>query len=127
MDDAHFMAALTYVALNPVRAGLIARAEDWPWASTRAHLRGVDDALVRVAPLAGRGWNFAGLLREAEACAAQSPAGWDALRASEGTGRPLGTADFVADLERRLGRPIARRSPGRKPVQPGAPQPGLFG
>jgi hypothetical protein len=29
---------------------------------------------------------------------------------------PLGTADFVTGLERRLGRPIARRAPGRKAV-----------
>ena len=36
------------------------------------------------------------------------------LREAEGIGRPLGTADFVAQLERRLGRPIARRAPGRK-------------
>ena len=30
MDDAHFVTALRYVALNPVRARLAARAEDWP-------------------------------------------------------------------------------------------------
>jgi hypothetical protein len=29
------------------------------------------------------------------------------LRKAEGIGRPLGTADFVIELERRLGRPIA--------------------
>jgi hypothetical protein len=33
------------------------------------------------------------------------------LRKAEGVGRPLGTADFVIELERRLGRPIARRGP----------------
>ena len=38
------------------------------------------------------------------------------LRGAEGIGRPLGTADFVSELERRLGRPIARRAPGRKAV-----------
>ena len=36
------------------------------------------------------------------------------LRQAEGIGRPLGTADFVTELERRLGRPIARRAPRRK-------------
>ena len=41
--------------------------------------------------------------------------GFARFRAAERTGRPLGTPDFVADLERRLGRPIARRAPGRKP------------
>jgi putative transposase len=38
------------------------------------------------------------------------------LRKAEGIGRPLGTADFVSELERRLGRQIARRAPGRKTV-----------
>ena len=39
------------------------------------------------------------------------------LRLAEGSGRPLGTADFVTSLERLLGRPIARRAPGRKDGQ----------
>jgi hypothetical protein len=38
------------------------------------------------------------------------------LREAEGIGRPLGTAGFLTELERRLGRPIARRAPGRKAV-----------
>jgi hypothetical protein len=38
------------------------------------------------------------------------------LRLAEGSGRPIGTADFVTGLERLLGRPIARRAPGRKPT-----------
>jgi len=39
------------------------------------------------------------------------------LRAAEGSGRPLGNAEFIAGLERVLGRPIARRAPGRKPKE----------
>jgi REP-associated tyrosine transposase len=38
MDEEHFLAALAYVPLNPVRARLVARAGDWRWSSTRAHL-----------------------------------------------------------------------------------------
>jgi hypothetical protein len=41
---------------------------------------------------------------------------FSSLREAEGIGRPLGTAGFVTELERRLGRPIARRAPGRKAV-----------
>jgi hypothetical protein len=37
------------------------------------------------------------------------------VRDSERIGRPLATAEFVAGLERLLGRTIARRAPGRKP------------
>lgn len=31
--DAHFLEASRYVALNPVRAGLVSRPEDWTWSS----------------------------------------------------------------------------------------------
>lgn len=77
----------------------------------RAHLAGRDDALATVKPVLDRTENFADLLRTDpadEKC-------FTPLRRAERTGRPLATADFVADLERRLGRPIARRTPGRKP------------
>jgi hypothetical protein len=43
MDELHLISAVFYVSLNPVRARLVARAEDWPWSSVRAHLNGVDD------------------------------------------------------------------------------------
>ncbi len=48
MDEDHLMAAARYVALNPVRARLVARADDWRWSSARAHLQGRDDGLVTV-------------------------------------------------------------------------------
>jgi hypothetical protein len=51
MDEPHLLAATRYIALNPVAAGLVSRAEDWPWSSARAHLAGEDDELATVAPL----------------------------------------------------------------------------
>ena len=51
MDEPYLLAAARYVELNPVRAGLVADAADWPWSSARAHLSGRDDRLVQVAPL----------------------------------------------------------------------------
>jgi len=50
MDEPHLLAATRYIALNPVAAGLVSRAEDWPWSSARAHLAGEDDELATVAP-----------------------------------------------------------------------------
>ena len=110
MDESHLLAAVRYVSLNPVRARLTPRAEDWAWSSVRAHLAGADDELVKVRPVLERVDRFADLLRTDP-----DDTGFKALRASEGSGRPLGNADFVAGLERLLGRPIARRAPGRKP------------
>ena len=51
MDEQHLHHAARYVALNPVRARLCDRAEEWLWSSAKAHLAGKDDGLVRVAPL----------------------------------------------------------------------------
>ena len=112
MDEAHLAHAMRYVALNPVRARLVARAEDWGWSSVRAHLTGEDDALVRVAPSLDRYGDFAAFLG--------SPADytdvWRLLRQSETTGRPLGNADWIAVLETKTGRTLApqKRGPKRK-------------
>lgn len=109
MDAGHTLAAARYGELNPVRAGLAATARDWPWSSARAHLTGRDDDLVEVRPLLDQAPDWAafldGGLRDEER---------EALRSGERTGRPLGSGDFVAGLEHKLGRPLARRKPGPK-------------
>ena len=38
LDAAHYWAAICYVERNPVSAGMVAAAWDWPWSSARAHL-----------------------------------------------------------------------------------------
>ena len=47
----HLIRAVRYVGLNPVGARLVSRPEEWKWSSVRAHLSGVDDALVTVRPV----------------------------------------------------------------------------
>ena len=48
----HLLAAASYIVLNPVRAGLVERPDDWRWSSYRA-TAGLDDApgLLDVEPL----------------------------------------------------------------------------
>jgi len=110
MDEGHLLACARYVELNPVRARLVARAENWPWSSARAHLAGRDDGVARVLPLLDRAGDWSEFLADG-----LSEAEHKAIRAGERTGRPLGSAEFVADLEQRLGRVLARRKPGPKP------------
>jgi putative transposase len=107
MDEDHLIAAARYVPMNPVRAGLVARAQDWPWSSAGAHLAGRDDGLVVTQPLLDRIEDFAAFLAEGEVAEASV-----ALRAAETTGRPLGNQAFIQDLERILGRRLARGRPG---------------
>ena len=47
--------------------------------------------------------------------AAGAGADAEAIRRSTHTGRPLGAADFVADLERALRRPLAAQKGGHPP------------
>jgi putative transposase len=109
MDEQHLLAALRYVELNPVRAGLVACPGDYRWSSARAHLEGKDDLLVRVEPMLSYIGDWSAYLvldvDEAEAEAA-------ALRLHGRTGRPLGSADFIAGLETSLGRFLRKRRPG---------------
>ena len=33
-DENHFQKAVDYIHMNPVRAGLVSKANEWPWSST---------------------------------------------------------------------------------------------
>lgn len=111
MDEEHLFAALRYVALNPVRARLVERAEDWIWSSTRALIAGRDDHVVRVAPALERIGDFAAFLGEQfdEAMT------YAALRKAESIGRPVGSSAWLADMEARTGMKLAlgKRGPMR--------------
>lgn len=114
MDEEHLMAAARYVALNPVRARLVARAQDWRWSSVRAHLAGRDDAYVTVAPILTRcAGEFADLI-ETE----PSPQQMAALRAAETIGRPLGPESFLDRIAKQTGRDArpAKRGPKKKGI-----------
>jgi putative transposase len=101
------------VSLNPVRARLVERAQDWRWSSTRAHLRGKEDGITALDPIRDRFPHFADLLAsdpEAELFAR--------LRAAESIGRPLGNNRFLAGIERLAGRLLKPGKRGPKPLGP---------
>lgn len=109
LDDAHLWAAVKYVELNPVRAGLVSRAEDYPWSSARAHAWGRCDSLL------SKDRPFPGPIRDWSAWLSSGvdEATADRIRHNTSTGRPTGCKSFVEDLEAKLGRPLrsARRGP----------------
>jgi putative transposase len=72
-------------------------------------MAGRDDGLVRVAPLLERVGRFTDLIG-----LEGDDTKFAALREAEGTGRPLGSADFIGELERRIGRQLRKQKPGRK-------------
>jgi putative transposase len=111
MDEPHLHAALRYVALNPVRAGLVQRPEDWPWSSVRAHYARQDDHVVKVAPGLERVGDFRAFLGEAF----DEAASYAALRKAEGLGRPVGSPGWLAAMEQESGLALVPGKRGPKP------------
>lgn len=110
--------ALAYVDLNPLRAGLVRRAEEYEWSSAAVHLTGADnDPLVD-----SWEWGQLGLTREwGEILAESGRRGeGEALREATYSGLPYGNERFVREMEQQLNRRLHRRSPGPQPKAPRA-------
>ncbi len=114
LDEAHLWAAVKYIELNPVRARLVRRAENYAWSSAAAHVFRTPDPLLhpdRPFPDLERvggdwgAWLAEGLEQETV----------DKLRRDTNTGRPCGSETFLKTLESRLKRNLIPRKPGRKP------------
>ena len=106
-DDAHLLAVLRYVERNALRAGLVARAEDWRWCSLSERTCMSDRRLLAASPC-------------------DLPASWRAIvnnpesderlamiRACVENGRPFGADAWVGEIARRLGLESTLRPPGR--------------
>lgn len=111
MDEAHLANAIRYVTLNPVRARLVERAEQWRWSSAAAHIGGCDDELVTVAPALDRYGDFAAFLGEDDG----DEIAWRRLRMAETSGRPLGSDAWLETIEAATGRALRPRKRGPKP------------
>ena len=111
LDDTHLWQALRYTELNPVRAGMVAAPEQWNWSSAAAHCGQCSQNPMLDLERWRRRWTAAHWREYLSAGA--SAAEIASLRRCTYTGRPLGTTDFVAELERSTLRLLAPRKGGR--------------
>jgi putative transposase len=111
LDEAHSWAAVRYVERNPLRAGMVADAENYPWSSARSHCGVVGDALLTT------DWPDRSSIQDWSAWLAETPDLNSELliRSRTYTGRPCGDAEFVRDIEALVGRRLAPKKPGPKP------------
>jgi putative transposase len=113
MDEPYLLAATRYVERNPVKAGLVKRAEDWPWSSAAGHVGGRGDSVADCDWLAEAvaGWTctWGEYLQDDDAAELAS-----AMRQRENTGRPLGERPFVARIGQLLGRDLLPKKRGPK-------------
>jgi putative transposase len=117
LNEDHKWEALRYVELNPVRAGLVIAAEQWPWSSAAAHLGAPDAAnlldfsewRLRWCPTIWRGVLSEGLTDAALL---------ERIREATRTGRPAGSDTFVRGLEKCVGRRLRPNKRGPRPRVP---------
>lgn len=116
LQGSHLAAALRYVDLNPVRAGLVQEATGYEWSSARAHVEVRD----REGLLELEWWSemrpfedWAEVLLPSRADEAKA----EEIRRATRTGRPLGDEEFVRRLEERQERTLVRGKPGPKGVR----------
>jgi len=97
------------VETNPVRAGIVKKAENYKWSSARRHVKGkTDPILSNDCYLFKKVKDWSAYLREKEAVSLI-----DAIRQNTRTGRPCGDDRFAQKIEKLLGRRLAALPRGR--------------
>ena len=113
LDDEHYRAAVRYVERNPVRAGMVKRAEEYRWSSAGTHCGKVTSKLLaRDEKWMTEVTNWSAWLARDD-----DPVMMLELRAKTQTGRPAGNARFIARVERILGRVLRAKEVGRPRVR----------
>jgi len=107
LDDKYLHAAVRYIEMNPVRAGMVKNAWDYEWSSAQAHILGEEDELITLPEvLKVRDWK-----KYLEASISEEEK--EALQKHSNTGRPLGSEKFITKLEKMLGRILRPQKGGR--------------
>jgi putative transposase len=97
LGPAHLWAAVRYVEMNPVRAGLVPAPRAWKWSSAEAHLSGEDP--WRIAEMGF--WSEPGRAARWRALLAEQDDGSErqALRRATFSDQPFGDKEFVAAMQ----------------------------
>jgi putative transposase len=114
LDEQHTLAATRYVECNPVHAGLVGCAWNYRWSSAQGHLGKIRD------PILSANWPHPELLSQWQQLLTEQASDVDIekLRDSTRAGYPLGSAQFIDNLERILGRSLSRKRVGRPRKSP---------
>ena len=111
LDRAHLWKALRYAELNPVRARLTAEAEAWLWSSAAVHCGAtMPDAWMEMDTWTEQ-WDPASWREYLRAGISESEI--QSVRQCTHTGRPLGTVEFIKELEQKTRRVLSPRKGGR--------------
>ena len=114
--ERYFLACMAYIDLNPVRAGMVARALDFPWSSHAHYVGQRSDKWLTPHPLVWAMGNTPFAREAAYAELVQSGIGaaqHKALTDATLQGWALGEPEFVANLQMKTARRVQKGAPGR--------------
>lgn len=114
--ERHLLACMVYMDLNPVRAGMVADPVEYPWSSYAHSIGRRTDRLITPHPLYWELGNTPFAREQAYLELVRAGIGMEHQRAltdSALRGWALGEPDYVADLQRRTQRRVARAQAGR--------------
>lgn len=115
-SEDYLLACHRYIELNPVRAGLVKRAGEYPWSSYRANAEGSASPLV-TAHQEYRRLGRSPSERQAayrDLFALVPTEQLDEIRSATNSGYVLGSPAFKATMARTLGRRVEKGAPGRR-------------
>jgi putative transposase len=111
-EDHYYVTLCRYVEANPLRAGLVERAEQWRWSGLWRRLNGSGDLPLCKWPVEQpRNW-LARVNRQLNDAQVQT------IRVCVERGRPLGPETWVRQVANRLGLTFTLRGPGRPRKNP---------
>ena len=109
LDEAHLWNAIRYVERNPVKAAIVEQAEDYLWSSAAVHCGLRDDLLITSSsPLLISKENWSEWLKVEETSEQIKM-----MRKHSATGKPLGSLEFLKELETKTGRKLLPQKRGR--------------
>ena len=115
LDESYTWSAIRYVERNPVRAGMVAKAEEYLWSSAATHCGLKDDKLI------GKPADAERAISEQEWSEWLASAGDEEsiniLRRNIEKGLPCGGDNFIGKLEKLSGRKLLYRPQGRPPIK----------
>ncbi|MFM6991591.1 MAG: REP-associated tyrosine transposase [Rhodoferax sp.] len=118
-SEQYLLACMAYIDLNPVRAGMVAQPDQYPWSSYTSHTGQRLEAWLTPHPLYwelgntpfAREMAYANLVQSGIASVQQT-----ALTDATLRGWALGEPGFVAELQKRTPRRVSKTKAGRPPL-----------
>ena len=111
--DRYLWGVASYIERNPVRAGLAQRVDAYQWSSCRAHIHGEANKY-----LSGTDWlEESDRIEYQKLLQGENEAEVLAIRQATARGRPLGSANFIERLEKKLDRSLTPNKAGRPSKQ----------